>query len=152
LLIKFTETPSCIRELTCCIRPTRTHQQPRGVVLVSGHNCSSPGTTPSVVTRATWPRVKMGNLLGLAITSILSSTPCTVTKKIYSYVLNFESVSSVCLGFLAQCCTDSNAPPALVFIRQGRWWIVIFDNDITICHVLRFPLIWQNNGILDCIN
>jgi len=152
LLIKFTETPSSIGELTCCTRPTRTHQQPRGVLLVSGHSCSSPWTTPSVVTRATRPRAQMGNLLGLAITSILSSTPCTVTKKFYSCVFNFQSMSSVCLGFLAQCCTDSNVPPALVFIRQGRWRIVIFDNDIIIYHLLLFPLIWRNNAMLDFIN
>jgi hypothetical protein len=106
-----------IRELTCCTRPTRTHQLPRGVLIMLGHSWSNPGTTPSAVTRATRPRVKMDNLLGLAITSILNSNPCTVTKKFYSYVFNFQSMSSACLGFLAQCCTYSNAPSALVCIR-----------------------------------
>jgi hypothetical protein len=61
-------------------RDTLMHQGIHMLYEEYSNSTTSLRTTPSTVTRATRPQVKMGTLLALAITSILNLAPCTAKE------------------------------------------------------------------------
>jgi hypothetical protein len=107
-----------------------------------GPSCSSPGMALPQALRTTCPQVLMFNFFSMDTSHTLDPALGTAMMQFYSSVLFFQLV--VFLRCIEQFSQNTNLPPALVSIWQGRWQIVILFKIITVCHMFRFPLIWQN--------